>query len=171
MQRRRLLGLLTGAAAGLAGCAGGFPGAGTETASPTRTPAVGSVADVDLPVPADQLVRSVPRDGIPAITEPAFAADWSGVELQAKDLFGNEKTIRPRLDDDERVIGVERGGEARAYPLRLLNWHELVNDTLGGPLLVSYCPLCRSGLTARPNGSSGSRRSSARAACSGGRTS
>ena len=45
--------------------------------------------------------------------------------------------------NDVRVIGVEVGGEARAYPLAVLNWHELVNDTLGGlPILVSYCPLC-----------------------------
>ena len=147
MKRRRLLRLATGAAAGLAGCVGGgLPGAGTPT--PTATPALGSVAGVNLPVPADQLERSVPRDGIPAIVEPAFAPDWSGVELETRDLFGNEKTIRPRLGDDERVIGVERVGAGRAYPLKLLRWHELVNDDLGGPLLVSYCPLCRSGLTA-----------------------
>jgi hypothetical protein len=45
------------------------------------------------------------------------------------------------------VIGVARNGEARAYPLDLLNWHELVNDTLGGlPILVSFCPLCGTGI-------------------------
>jgi hypothetical protein len=43
----------------------------------------------------------------------------------------------------------ESGPSARAYPLALLNWHEVVNDTLGGPLLVTYCPICRSGLVAR----------------------
>lgn len=149
MDRRRLLRWLTGVAAGLAGCTGGgLPTDPTETATPSPTPAVGSVANVDLPIPEDQFVRSVPRDGIPAITEPAFAEDWSGLELEAKGMFGNEKTIEPRLADDDRIIGVERGGTARAYPLRLLNWHELVNDDLGGPLLVSYCPLCRSGITA-----------------------
>ena len=149
MDRRRYLGLLAGATAGLAGCAGSaLPGADTPSSTPTATPGVTSVAGVELPLPEEQFVRSVPRDGIPAIREPAFAEDWSGVELPTKDMFGNEKTIRPRLDDDERVIGVERDGDARAYPLKLLNWHELVNDDLGGPLLVSYCPLCRSGLTA-----------------------
>jgi hypothetical protein len=66
------------------------------------------------------------RDSIPALVHPEAlsAADspWA---------------------DDVRVIGVEVGGEARAYPLAVLNWHELVNDTLGGlPILVSYCPLC-----------------------------
>lgn len=149
MERRRLLSVLTGAAAGLAGCASaGRPNAGTEPPSPTPTPAAGSVANVDLPVPAEQLERSVRRDGIPAITEPAFGADWSGLELTTRDQFGNEKTIRPRLGGDDRVIGVVRGGAARAYPLRLLNWHEIVNDRFDGPLLVTYCPLCRSGLTA-----------------------
>lgn len=61
MERRRLLGLLTGAAAGLAGCAGGgLPDAGTETPTEPRTPAAGSVANVDLPVPEKQFVRSAP---------------------------------------------------------------------------------------------------------------
>jgi len=70
------------------------------------------------------------RDGIPALDAPktleASAAPW---------------------EDDERVIGVALGGEARAYPLAILVWHELVNDTLGGrPILVSYCPLCATGI-------------------------
>lgn len=70
------------------------------------------------------------RDGIPALTEPdvvsAEDAPWS---------------------DHVRVIGVEVNGEARAYPLAILNWHELVNDTVGGmPILVSYCPLCATGM-------------------------
>ena len=43
------------------------------------------------------------------------------------------------------MIGVEIDGEARAYPLRVLNWHEVVNDTLGGmPIAVTYHPLCDS---------------------------
>lgn len=149
MDRREVLGLLAGAAAGLAGCAsGGLPGGETATPSPTSTPTPGFVANVKLPVPESQLERSVPRDGIPAITEPVFGDDWAGVEATTKDLFGNEKTIRPRLSDDDPIIGVARGGEARAYPLKLLNWHELVNDSFDGPLLVSYCPLCRSAITA-----------------------
>jgi hypothetical protein len=45
------------------------------------------------------------------------------------------------------VIGVQIAGEARAYPLAILNWHELVNDSLGGKsILVSYCPLCGTGM-------------------------
>jgi hypothetical protein len=45
------------------------------------------------------------------------------------------------------VLGVAWQGEARAYPIAILDWHELVNDTLGGlPILVSYCPLCGTGI-------------------------
>jgi hypothetical protein len=82
-------------------------------------------------VPAVEILAGGPaRDGIPALdqprTLPAAAADWS---------------------DDERMLGVVVGGEARAYPVAILNWHELVNDTLGGrPILVSFCPLCGTGL-------------------------
>lgn len=43
-------------------------------------------------------------------------------------------------------------GEARAYPLRILNRHQVVNDAFGGPLLVTYCPLCGSGITAERTG-------------------
>lgn len=47
----------------------------------------------------------------------------------------------------EPVLSVIVGGDARAYPLRMLLWHEIVNDTVGGiPLLISYCPLCNSGV-------------------------
>ncbi len=78
-------------------------------------------------VPAEEvLAGGPPRDGIPALDAPphvpASAAEW---------------------EDDEHVVGVALGGESRAYPLAVLVWHELVNDTLGGaPVLVSYCPLC-----------------------------
>jgi hypothetical protein len=70
------------------------------------------------------------RDAIPALTDP--------VHVPAADS---------PWDSDEVVIGVALGGEARAYPLSILVWHELVNDRLGGvPILVSYCPLCGTGV-------------------------
>ncbi|MFB3786802.1 MAG: DUF3179 domain-containing protein [bacterium] len=70
-----------------------------------------------------------PKDGIPALTHPrmlaAAEADY--------------------LDPDDRVIGVRVEGEARAYPLRIMAWHECVNDTIGDhPFVVTYCPLCDS---------------------------
>jgi hypothetical protein len=53
----------------------------------------------------------------------------------------------PWLDDDDLVLGYEAGGEVFAYPINILNFHEMVNDTIGGvPLLVTYCPLCFSGV-------------------------
>lgn len=64
-----------------------------------------------------------PRDGIPALFEPkTLPADM--VDF---------------LEEDDQVIGVVHNGIARAYPTRILSWHELVNDDFGGdPLLVSW---------------------------------
>ncbi|PIW26485.1 MAG: hypothetical protein COW30_14775 [Rhodospirillales bacterium CG15_BIG_FIL_POST_REV_8_21_14_020_66_15] len=70
-----------------------------------------------------------PKDGIPSIDEPRFVS---------------VKSVRG-LKGYEPVIGVVVNGEARAYPLRVLMWHEIVNDTIAGvPVLVTYCPLCNS---------------------------
>lgn len=82
-------------------------------------------------IPVDEILRGgPPRDGIPALDAPRVVA--------AADSPWTE---------NERVIGVFHGGHARAYPLGILVWHELVNDTLAGlPLLVSYCPLCGTGM-------------------------
>lgn len=81
-------------------------------------------------VPRDQILRGgPPRDGIPALTRPEA-------------IPAREATyLRP----DDVVVGVELEGEARAYPLRILVWHEVANDVLGGtPIAVTYCPLCNS---------------------------
>ena len=52
------------------------------------------------------------------------------------------------LLETEPVVAVAINGDARAYPIRVLTLHELVNDTVGGvPVTVSYCPLCNSGVT------------------------
>jgi hypothetical protein len=135
MERRRLLGLLgTGLAAGVAGCAGGLSGgqSGAGTAPRGRAPRPPSLADTALPVPDEQLRHPLPRDYIPAIVEPAVGTDWSGVAAT--------------LPDGAPVLGVTRRGTARAYPIRVLSRHELVNDDLGGPVGVSYCILCGSGV-------------------------
>jgi len=72
-----------------------------------------------------------PKDGIPALTDPK-------VIPQQKATY---------LDDADRVLGIVIAGEARAYPLRILNWHEIVNDTLNEvPFVVTYCPLCGTGM-------------------------
>lgn len=73
----------------------------------------------------------VPLEGIPALERPrAVPADQAGY-----------------LQDDEPVFGASVGGEQRAYPLRILGWHEMVNDVVGGePVSLSYCTLCGSGV-------------------------
>ncbi|WP_419910471.1 DUF3179 domain-containing protein [Hoeflea sp.] len=72
-----------------------------------------------------------PKDGIPSIDSPSFVA-VSDVE---------------DLVDREPVMGLEINGDARAYPLRILMWHEIVNDTVGDmPVTVTYCPLCNAAL-------------------------
>ena len=74
-----------------------------------------------------------PKDGIPALTDPEF------IPAAEED----------RIDGREPVITVEIAGETpRAYPIRYLTWHEIVNDTVGGePIAVTFCPLCNSGIT------------------------
>ncbi len=70
-----------------------------------------------------------PRDGIPSIDAPVFRR-----AAEIADIGANEPVIR-----------LEIGGEVRAYPLRVLTWHEIVNDAIAGrPVAVTYCPLCNS---------------------------
>lgn len=164
--RRRFLGALgTAAAVGLAGCLGiQVPGTGADDGTDSgdgsgsgaddgdagaEQPEVGAVAETDLPVPRDDLIRAGLPESIPAIVDPAFADDWSGVETGQIEANGTERAARPRLSDSDPVIGVTRRGEARAYPLRVLTAHEVVNDEFDGPLLVTYCPVCASGVVAR----------------------
>ena len=73
-----------------------------------------------------------PRDGIPAIWEPSF-------------LPATEET---RIDPREPVMTYEAEGETpRAYPIRYLMWHEIVNDVVGDtPIAVTFCPLCNSAM-------------------------
>lgn len=74
------------------------------------------------------------KDGIPAIDHPRF-------EPVAKAVNENHYGAR------EPVIGLELNGDARAYPLQILIWHEIVNDVVGGvPVTVTYCPLCNSAI-------------------------
>ena len=73
-----------------------------------------------------------PKDGIPAIDTPKFDA-----------VPDADKWLKPR----EPVILLERAGEARAYPLQILIWHEIANDTAAGlPVAVTFCPLCNTSI-------------------------
>ena len=72
-----------------------------------------------------------PKDGIPSIDKPKFAT------------IADINNIAGR----EPVITVSINGDTRAYPLRVLTWHEIVNDTVGGkPVTVTYCPLCNAAI-------------------------
>ncbi len=76
-----------------------------------------------------------PPDGIPPIDDPVFLDIASNLEI---------------LDPTEPVVALEINGDARAYPIRAMIWHEIVNDTVGGvPVSVTYCPLCNSAVTYR----------------------
>lgn len=86
-------------------------------------------------IPAKAIERGgPPKDGIPAIDRPRFVS-----------------AAAAKLADDDRVLGIAREGIARAYPVRILNWHEVVNDRFGSrPVVVTYCPLCGTGMAFEP---------------------
>ena len=82
--------------------------------------------------PGDILSGGPPPDGIPPIDDPQF------ITVAEADEW---------LNDPEPVMVVDIGGDVRAYPIQILMWHEIVNDTVGGvPLVVTYCPLCNTAL-------------------------
>ena len=88
----------------------------------------------DALVPIDEIISGgPPPDGIPPIDAPVFID-----VVQADDL----------LEGAESVVALEINGDARAYPVRVMIWHEIVNDTVGGfPVSVTYCPLCNSAVS------------------------
>ena len=73
-----------------------------------------------------------PKDGIPAVDKPKFVSQESA-----------DKWVK----DIEPVVVIEHQGKAKAYPLQILTWHEIVNDTLNGlPVAVTFCPLCNAAI-------------------------
>ncbi|MCZ6679600.1 MAG: DUF3179 domain-containing protein [Candidatus Poribacteria bacterium] len=92
--------------------------------------------NVEHSIPLDKIFHGgPPKDGIPALTNP------KAIPAQVADY----------LQDTDLVLGITVNGESRAYPWRILNWHEIVNDTLGGkPVLVTLCPLCGTGIAFDP---------------------
>lgn len=84
-------------------------------------------------VPLEEILSGGPPvDGIPALSRP------KKLSAQEADRF---------LKPEDEVLGLVFGREASAYPIKLLNWHEIVNDEINGtPVAVTYCPLCRSGI-------------------------
>ncbi len=101
-------------------------------------PRVGSAIqdrfDADFPPPVidPNLIVSggPPPDGIPSIDVPQFVSPADADFITS---------------DEEPVIAIEVNGDARAYPVQILTWHELVNDVVGDvPVAIAYCPLCNS---------------------------
>ncbi len=93
------------------------------------------IDDPELPTPLVDPARVIsggpPPDGIPPIDEPRF--------VRAEDVDW--------LTPDEPVLAPAIGETARAYPVQILIWHEIVNDTIDGqPVAITYCPLCNSAL-------------------------
>ena len=81
---------------------------------------------------AEVFSGGVPRDGIPPLDTPRFEG------VAQADAW---------LDDVQPVVFFEYQGEAKAYPLAILTWHEIVNDTVGGaPVTITFCPLCNSAI-------------------------
>ena len=71
----------------------------------------------------DILSGGPPKDGIPALLEPKF------IPAQNVDY----------LNPNDHVMGVVIGNQARAYPIKILNWHEVINDTINGtPIVVTF---------------------------------
>lgn len=86
-------------------------------------------------LPLSELTQGCPRrDCIPSIDAPRFTKPGE----------------KPDLLDEDLVLGLARGGTARAYPVWVLDRHEIVNDVLAGePIAVTWCPLCGSGVAFR----------------------
>jgi len=84
-------------------------------------------------IPLGDIITGNPaKDGIPSIDDPSYES------VGAADLY---------LDDNGFGLAVEVAGSYRYYPYQILVWHEIVNDTFNGQdLLVTYCPLCYTGI-------------------------
>ena len=83
-------------------------------------------------VPAEEIhLGGPPRDGIPSVDQPRFVI----------------ATQVDFLADSDRVLGLMQGGQAKAYPVAIMNWHEVVNDQIGKEFIaITYCPLCGTGI-------------------------
>ncbi len=154
------LGIVTLFAAGalIAAACGASPeadaavdGPASTTVAATPTTAAGSEGIPDGPsalidrtahafpeplVPVEEIISGgPPPDGIPPLDSPVFADVASSLD---------------QLEAAESVVALEINGDARAYPVRVLIWHEIVNDAVGGvPVSVTYCPLCNSAVSYR----------------------
>jgi hypothetical protein len=88
-----------------------------------------SISSIDF---GEILSGGPPKDGIPSIDNPEF--------ISVREVDG-------WINPNEPVILVDLNNEAKAYPLQILVWHEIVNDNVGGiPVIVTFCPLCNTAI-------------------------
>ena len=82
-------------------------------------------------IPTNEIHRGgPPKDGIPAINQPQF-------------ITSQQASF---LSDDDRILGVSLNGISKAYPIKILNWHEIVNDHFKHQaMVITFCPLCGTG--------------------------
>lgn len=150
--RLQILGLLVGVAIVLAACGGTGGTEPTEETSPATTSppvtlepgaevasALDNMEDPSFPEPLidpnEIISGGPPPDGIPSIDDPQV------VSVEKADEW---------IGTNEPVIYLEMNDEVHAYPIQILVWHEIVNDTVGGvPVAVTYCPLCNSAVSFR----------------------
>lgn len=162
IDRRRVLRALGGCSLfGISGCLGRDPSATERDTKANSSDTKLTDAETTLAGRGDPAticetdIRYNP--GITPIVTPAFDEDWTSVSQESSYI----DTDRGDLADETTVIGIEHKGVARAYPVPLLTSHEIVNDTIAPistadadqtaeatPIIVTYCPLCRSGLVA-----------------------
>jgi len=145
VSRRRLLAAVSTGVVATAGCRGTLTrGDRGDDADGTAADAnaTGGVEDHSLAAsgrPSDVCERPIGRSDIVAVEDPSFAATCpDDVDPPYRPLRADSTVVGVALDD----------GRARAYPLSVLAVNEIVNDDFGGPLLVTFCPLCRSALVA-----------------------
>lgn len=102
---------------------------GHQSSSPSAV--AGAEQKAPLVNPDELVSGGPPPDGIPPIDQPKF-------ETAADVSF---------LDKREPILAIEYDGVSKAYPLRIMTWHEIVNDEFGStPITVTYCPLCNTGI-------------------------
>ena len=142
MRRRALLTAL-GASVATAGCVVGYTDSDSSDGNDDTDGEIETLTLAEQGTPPTICSEELKPDGILAIDDPSFGppTEWPD----------DPDGYRP-LNDQSTVIGVEDGGEARAYPLTILNVHEIVNDTLGRPVIVTRCSTCR-GCCGCPRGS------------------
>ena len=94
-------------------------------------------------VPREQIVAAgFPKNGMHTLNDPKVLTPDEALLLNQE---MREQHLGKFMVDRQRVVGVSIAGETRAYAIKYLTWHEIVNDTLGGiPIAVTYNPLCDS---------------------------